>query len=299
MTGKGHKSGCNCMFCKTRKFTKEHKRKISESRKGQKHTKETKQKLSEYYIEYYKTHSHPQKGKTFDEVYGKERSIHLKKQQSKRTKGKTYEEMYGKEKAEEIKQKHSHFLKQYYKNNPHPQTGKTPYNKGKTNRELFGEEKANELGRINSDIHKGQIPWNKGIPRTEETKRRIIKTIEKGILNGTIIAPYVTIRQNSPYIWKGVNFDSREEMKCARILLNKPISGVNCHIPIGIFEIDFYLEEINLFVEYHPFDLKRTHKTYLEQRKEIVRNSKYSDSDLIVTVSLKETEKINWIKEEC
>ena len=45
-----------------------------------------------------------------------------------------------------------------------------PWNKGKTG--VYAEEALKKM----SDAHKRKIPWNKGIPRSDETKQKISKT---------------------------------------------------------------------------------------------------------------------------
>lgn len=45
--------------------------------------------------------------------------------------------------------------------------------KGLTEAEYYGPEKAAELFKNRSEVHSGQIPWNKDIPRTEEEKKHI------------------------------------------------------------------------------------------------------------------------------
>jgi hypothetical protein len=105
-----------------------------------------------------------------------------------------------------------------------------------------------------------------------------------------------TLIENSPYIWEGVGFLSKQEMECAKILLTKPIKGVNCHIQIGSKTIDFFpqLEDkifIGCFVEYHPgFNEKRTPEEYYEERQMIIEHSEYFGIPLILVTSLYELE---------
>ncbi|MHA1700707.1 MAG: hypothetical protein ACTSWK_00420 [Promethearchaeota archaeon] len=76
------------------------------------------------------------KGKTWEEIYGKEKAIELKEKCRKRLFGKTYIELYGEEKAIELKKQNSKRLK------------------GKTHKELYGEEKANKISKLMSDKKK-------------------------------------------------------------------------------------------------------------------------------------------------
>jgi hypothetical protein len=108
------------------------------------------------------------------------------------------------------------------------------------------------------------------------------------------------IRKNKPHIWEGVHFDSYPEMAVAKVLLKEPVKGKNCQIYIAGKEIDFYLEDIDLFVEYHPWDKKGlSTEEYQNQRQQVVDNSEYSGSKLIVIKNFEEVEKISKIKQEC
>ena len=95
-------------------------------------------------------------------------------------------------------------------------------------------------------------------------------------------------RRKKPYIWKGVHFMSKSEMKIAKVLLNKPIEGINCHIKIDTKIIDFYPQSYdkmfqNCLVEYHPWDFKnRTTLKYRTERLSIINNSKYKNTKLII-----------------
>jgi len=103
-----------------------------------------------------------------------------------------------------------------------------------------------------------------------------------------------------PFCWEGVNFMSNPELNCAKMLLNKPIKGINCHISIGSKIIDFFPQVDDkafqgCFVEYHQFkkysNLDRkglSIETYKQQREEIIENSKYKGTPLIVITDLKQ-----------
>lgn len=110
---------------------------------------------------------------------------------------------------------------------------------------------------------------------------------------------YESIYKNSPYIWKGVNFMSNEEMECAKILLDKPIDGVNCNIRIGSKTIDFFPQSYDKmfkgsFVEYHPYDFDGlTNEEYIKKREEVIKNSNYKGKELVVI------DNQNFIKENC
>lgn len=74
-------------------------------------------------------------------------------------------------------------------------------------------------------------------------------------------------RKKKQFYWKDVPFDSKEEREVAKLLIDKPIKGVNVHIKIGwSLEVDFFPEE-KVFIEYHPnlYDKKLKKKITKEQ----------------------------------
>ncbi len=103
--------------------------------------------------------------------------------------------------------------------------------------------------------------------------------------------------KNRPYIWQDVHFMSKLEMECAKLLLSKPIAGVNCNININGKFIDFFpqLEDkqyIGCFVEFHPWDSSGlTTEEYYKQRKQNIKNSDYQDIPLTVITNLNELKK--------
>ena len=104
-------------------------------------------------------------------------------------------------------------------------------------------------------------------------------------------------RENSPYIWEGVNFLSKMEMIVAKNILTKPIVGVNCHINVNGKIIDFFPQEDDKmfkgkFVEFHPWDRKLTQEEYKLKREEIIKNSQYKNKELMVVTKLPK----EWIK---
>ena len=154
--------------------------------KGFNQKEETKKKISEKAIERYKDpNNHPMigkhqteeskeksrkrlKGKKYEEIYGEEKAIKIKKKmsisqqgriQSEETrkkiseaqKGRTYEDIYGEEKAQEIKGKISKALK------------------GRTYEDIYGEERAIEIKEKISEKAKGDKNpnWKGGIDKRE------------------------------------------------------------------------------------------------------------------------------------
>jgi len=100
-------------------------------------------------------------------------------------------------------------------------------------------------------------------------------------------------RDGQPFIWNDVHFMSNAELECAKLLLTKPIDGVNCNVAIGRKEIDFFPQAYDKlhqgkFVEYHPFDREKTEDEYYQARKQVIDNSKYNGTELVVITNLKE-----------
>lgn len=110
-----------------------------------------------------------------------------------------------------------------------------------------------------------------------------------------------TLRKNSKHVWEGVNFRSKQEMECAKIILTKPILGVNCNISIGSKWIDFYPQKDDkmfqgYFVEYHPilnfFYPNETSESYFNSRRKVLDENGYKDVKLILIKNLKELDEI-------
>ena len=71
------------------------------------------------------------------------------------------------------------------------------------------------------------------------------------------VSAVMTLLSKSIYKWNNINFMSRSEMECAKLILNKPIIGYNCHVRVNNNIIDFLPQPddkyfIGCFVEYHP-----------------------------------------------
>ena len=71
-------------------------------------------------------------------------------------------------------------------------------NKGKTYEKIYGKEKAEKIKSIMSDIHKGQIQWNKGL--TKENDIRVKKISESRI--GEKNPMYGKTGEKSPFFGK-------------------------------------------------------------------------------------------------
>ena len=62
------------------------------------------------------------------------------------------------------------------------------------------------------------------------------------------INPKDFVRNNSPWVWDGVHFESENEMLMAKELLTTPIEGVNYQLRIGNKLFDFFPQEYDKFV---------------------------------------------------
>ena len=103
------------------------------------------------------------------------------------------------------------------------------------------------------------------------------------------------ILSHSTYKWKKVGFLSKQELECAKILLDKLIKGVNCHVRVGNKIIDFKIN--NVFIEFHPWDFnKLTDEQYCSQRRKVLDENGFKDNQLIILKSLEEAQHLKRIK---
>jgi len=136
------------------------------------------------------------KGKTYEELYGKEKAKKIKKEIGRKNRNKTYEEIYGKKKAVQIKSKISKNWKgKTYKEIHGEEKAKIllANRTGKTYKELYGKEKAKYIISKISKKKKG-VSWEKrhGKEKAKERKLKLsqktkIWTKEKIIINLTEI----------------------------------------------------------------------------------------------------------------
>lgn len=136
--------------------------------------------------------------------------------------------------------------------------------------------------------------WKETMKKTHQRMKKEDPVKYKKEQTRKAIIACETIRKKSPYVWDNVNFLSKSEMECAKLILEKPRVGINCHIKIGSKIIDFFPQTYdkkynNCFVEFHPgFCDKRTKEEYFNERKNIIKNSIYKDRKLILITDLKE-----------
>ncbi len=106
------------------------------------------------------------------------------------------------------------------------------------------------------------------------------KIKEDGIKRGR--AAINSLREKGPYHWENVAFHSKEEMEIAKLILDNPVEGINCHIPMASLEIDFF-PKMKVFIEYHPnlWDNKQnkiiTREQYIATRLKVLKNTLYKN----------------------
>lgn len=217
----------NCKSCsqKGRVFSDEHKLKIKEKRKfqfppklGKPVSSKTKKILSDLY-----------KNKTYEERYGKEKSIIIKEKQkrerSEETKqklsdshkgdknymfGKTFDEIYGEEKAKDLKRNHSLSI-----------SGKNNVIFGKTYEEYYGKERSQEI--------------------LKKLRLQVIKRIGKKFEKGHQVIPF--------YNSKGCQYFDKI-MKETKTFIQHAENGGEYHIKDIGYWVDGYDKDNNIVYEY-------------------------------------------------
>jgi hypothetical protein len=137
-------------------FTEEHRRKMSETRKGKKHSEETKRKMSEAKKRKVFTKEH--KIKISEANKGKQRNEEIKRKMSERMKGN--QNSIGKKHSEEAKQKMSDAHK--------------------------GKSHSKETKQKISESKKGNQNWI-GKKHSEETKRKISEIVKRKLNHKNIL----------------------------------------------------------------------------------------------------------------
>jgi len=177
--------------------------KISKSKTGIPRSVETKSLLSKKMKEFYSNgHIHQSQGKTYDELYGPEKSLNLKEILStsakKRFKNKTYDELYGPEKSLELKEKRR------------KQKFGTKHSK-ETLEKLKGRKVSNETKEKLSNIKKDRIWVSKNKTSKQIEKCELIKYENNGYTLGRYIeyltCPHCNISMDKSNI-KRYHFDN-------------------------------------------------------------------------------------------
>lgn len=168
--------------------------------------------------------------------------------------------------------------------------GKASFQKQKQNPKKFFKDRSKAGKKGIRKVHKmypdlARLWSKKGANRIHELYPELMKKWSKKGKD--------TLRNNKPYIWENVHFDSKEEMQFAKKILLYPIEGINCHISIGTKIFDFFPQETDLayngiLIEYHPFTYNSkdrnglTKEEYIQQRQKAINGSDYKGMQLLV-----------------
>jgi hypothetical protein len=174
------------------------------------------------------------KGKTHEEIFGKEKSIEINKKIGDKNRGKTYEEIYGSEKAKELKEKRREHLK---KNNPMT----NEYNKKIVSKKLTG------------------------IIRSDSTRKKIrllkIKSIIENKNNGFQISP-----SYNPNACKIID----EYGKQNGYKFQHAMNGGEYYIKDLGYWVDGYDKNKNTVIEYYERKHKKTTERDERRKQEII-----------------------------
>jgi hypothetical protein len=171
-------------------------------------------------------------------------------------------------------------LQQYYKDHPKKRSERAMYLQNR-----WKEQNPENFKKVKEKCVTAMLNKRKQMKREDPEQYHVLysqaalKRLEK-------------VRRQSPFSWNGVGFLSKEERKCAKLLLSKPQENINCHVKIGRKIIDFFPQQDDIlfrgcFVEFHPWNWDGlTTEQYYEQRKNIIDDSEYKGTKLIVITDL-------------
>lgn len=183
------------------------------------------------------------------------------------------------------------------KNPMYGRTGTKSHLYGKIGDEhpAYGTHRTKKENKKNSEAHKRKNLSEETLIKKSESQKKYAREHPDKVRE---ICRKATLarRENSPYWFADVSFDSREEACAMKILCERfvitPIEGINCHIRVNGGEIDFRPTE-SLFIEYHPWDRKLSHEQYYNARRKLLDENRYQDCKLIVAKSLNEVKKVS------
>ena len=203
------------------------------------------------------------KGKTYEEIYGKERAKEIKKLVGVFRKGKTNREIYGDEKAQEISKKLSFSSRKFQEENPE-----------------YTYEIRSKAGRLGFKSLKENNP--EALHRIRVLAGKAVHKKHPDLARNNL--PNPRLEYDGHYFW------SKQEIECYKYLVNLGVNFIP-HFRIGGKEIDFFIEN-KLFWEHHPIpgmkSYGETYEEYYQRRRELLDSNGYQDYKLIVTTSLKE-----------
>jgi len=145
-------------------------------------------------------------------------------------------------------------------------------------------------------VEAGSIGGKKGIKSTIQILKKdgkYIKHQRKAAKIGGAKASQLN-RENKPYWFMGVPFDSNQELEFCKMLLKykiikKPVEGTNTHFKTGSKDIDFFPQQ-KLFIEFHPWDRKFNKQQYYDRRRKALDENGFEKIPLTVIERLDEFE---------
>lgn len=203
------------------------------------------------------------KGKTYEEIYGKERAKEIKKLVGVFRKGKTNVEIYGEKKAQEISKKLSFSSRKFQEENPE-----------------YTYEIRSKAGRLGFKSLKENNP--EALHRIRVLAGKAVHKKYPDMARNNL--PNPRHKYDDHYFW------SKQEIECYKYLVNLGVNFIP-HFRIGGKEIDFFIES-KLFWEHHPIpgmkSYGETNEEYYQRRRQLLDTNGYQDYKLIVTTSLNE-----------
>jgi len=143
------------------------------------------------------------------------------------------------------------------------------------------------------DYYTKKRSYTKKMLEVREKLKRENPQAYKEMYKNAGLKSFQSILDNSPFYWDDVPFLSNLEREFARLILVKPVKGINCNIRIGRKVIDFYpcwedKKFQGCMVEFHPYERHMTQEEYYQKRKSILENSGYKGIELVVITNMKE-----------
>lgn len=103
-------------------------------------------------------------------------------------------------------------------------------------------------------------------------------------------------RLNGCFEYNGQAFPSEGEMNCYKMLISI-FNGIDTQVKVGNAFIDFYMYDIESFIEYHPLGFMgdtETREEYYNRRRAILDEGGYEEYDLYVFTVLSEV--MEWVE---
>lgn len=132
----------------------------------------------------------------------------------------------------------------------------------------------------------GKIGGKIGGKNAQKTLKRLNKSFYNSEVQSKLgVNVQKTLRENFRNLkFKGQYYDSKSEIEISLCLQEQynyvPKEGETLHIRIGNMECDYLLKKT--FIEFHPWDMKLTHREYFNNRRKVLNKNGYKNYPLIV-----------------